>query len=306
MAILLNQGVTRKLRSRGLLLEAISQFDTTVDIRGSEQANQYRWLDGVSWLPRLCTGPNVLNLDPCAGGFGEVVIPSNCQPWVTQRPFQIIDALKGSTLSFSIEDLDELLEEREEETLSWAFAKALLGPVLTSGQHTLSESAHNPLQVPFGTAAVSLTKAIETLERDLASTLFGVQGIIHMSPAIIHQAVYKAGLLNVDGHWETPNGHLVVTDAGYINSPPPTGESPAPIDTTWIYASGNVEYQYAEPQMTRDGAGVSEAADGVIGDSWMQHTDIAHNRIERITQSTGILIFDPCPVTAVLTAFDAS
>lgn len=292
MAIRLSQGVTRKLRPRGLLLEALNMFDATAPTQGAEQANPLRWLDGVSFPTRPCTGPNggIIALDPCAGGFGTVN-PIGCTAWVTQEPFQIVDAVSDSELGTlaNTYTLAELLIEREAELRSWAFAKALIGPVVTTGTHTLSESAHAPASHAFG-AAVSLTSAIRYLEAELALMLRGVQGIIYMPPSILHQATYKAGLVPVGAHWETPAGTTVVSDAGFEGAPQPTGQSAAGAGETWLYASGPVEYQYHNP--------------GPTGDEPREYTDIHHNVVERYLQTMGILIFDLCPITAVLTTYD--
>lgn len=288
MAIVLESGVTRRMRPRGLLLQAISTFDATQ----LGDSNPYRWLSGVSFLPRLCSGLNIVSLDPCAGGWGEITPPSNCQPWVTQMPFQMVDALQGKALSFTIADLDQLLQERETELRSYAFAKALVGPVITSGTHTLSESAHNPSTL-FGAAAVSVTQAIAVLEMDLADTLHGVQGIIHVPPSMLHQIAMKAMAIRNGDHWETPAGNMLVADAGFEHAPAPTGGgSTAAAGEAWLYASGNVEYQVQ--------------SNGLIGDNANQYTDIHTNTLERFLQSMGILIFDPCPVTAVLAKYDTA
>lgn len=282
MPIVLNEGIPRRMRPRGLLLPAINTFD------GAREGNANGWLDGVAFLPRLCSPTNIVALDPCANNFIELPAVSNCQPWVTQYPFNMVDTLSGKATSFTGSDLGQLLEQREEEMRSWAFAKALIGPIITANTHTLSTDAHNP-STPFG-AAISLTRAIAVLERDLANSLHGAQGYIHVPPSILHQ-IHAAGWLDLDGDvWRLPSGTIVVSDAGYEGAPPPTGGGATATQfEAWLYASGPIEYQYFSW--------------GLVGDNPNQYTNIRTNALERFMQSMGILIFDPCPVTAVLATY---
>lgn len=285
MPIVLESAVPHRKRSRGLLLEAISTFDVPSDVT---QGNSLRWLEGVRFQPHPCTGPNLLSLAPCdtAQTFGS---GTGCEPYVLQYPFQIEDALNGSPLQLDDDDLDELLDERAEITLSYAFGRALLGPLQTTSQLTLSTSAHAPDGLAFGAASTPLTNAIAALESELADNLFGGVGMIHVPPAMMHQLMYRGALIPTDAHWETPNGHIVVSDAGYHAPPAPTGGGASALGEDWIYSSGLVVYQHTDRGINTDGT-----------------VDIVHSRIERIRNQMGILLFDPCPVSAVLTKYEQS
>lgn len=298
MAIVKEGGVPRRLRADGLLLNAIPQFDATVATQGSEQSNPYRWLDGVRFQPRPCRGIQILSLLPCVDQTFDIT-GTDCQAYVLQMPFELLDTLNGSPLQLTMEDLDLLLNERADMMKSWAFAKALIGPVITAGTLTLAATAHAPVGQPFNSAAIPVNRAIAVLENELARTLFGAAGMIHMSPGLLHLAQSAGGLDEVEnddgteaGYYETANGTRVVSDAGYVDAQKP--QTGAVSDQTvgtddWIYASGPVEYQYYDA--------------GFIGNDTTESTDIAHNKLRRYRSATGMLIFDPCPVTAVLASY---
>lgn len=301
MPIVIEGGVRRRMREDGLLLNAIEKFDASVATQGSELANAQRWLDGVRFQPRPCRGIQILQLLPCIGETFDST-GTDCQPYVLQEPFELIDTLNGSPLQLTMSDLDMLLNERAEQMLSWAFAKALVGPVVTSGTFTLASTAHAPVGTPFTSGALPINRAIAVLENELGRTLFGAEGMIHMSPGMAHLANAGGGLDEVEnddgseaGYWETPNGTRVVSDAGYVDAQKP--QSVASSDQTvgtdeWIYASGPVVYQHYDP--------------GFIGnDTLAESTDfrLLATKLRRWRQQMGILLFDPCPVTAVLASY---
>lgn len=305
MPIVIEGGVRRTLRGTGLLLNNISKFDATVATQGSEQANAQRWLGGVQFQPRPCRGLQILYMLPCDTGV-QLFDPSgtDCQAYVTQMPFQIVDTLIGSPLQLTETDLDNLLTERADQMLSWAFAKALIGPIVTPNTITLASVAHAPVGTPFTSGALPINRAIAVLENELGRSLFGAQGIIHMSPGMLHLAQSGGGLDECDPSemadsmmegpcWITANGTVVISDAGYVDALKP--QASAASDQTlgtdeWIYASGPVVYQHHD-------------AGFIGGEIDSQSMDIRLNKIRRWRDQMGILLFDPCPVTAVLASY---
>jgi hypothetical protein len=93
---------------------------------------------------------------------------------------------------------------------------------------------------------------------------------------------------NAAGVLETPNGHIVVSDAGYYQPAPPSGQAAATAGTDWVYASGPVWWQASD--MMGLGAG-------------SETYKFSRNEIHRWISGYGILVFDPCPVTAALATY---
>lgn len=274
---------------RGRLLDIIQKFDM-----GGQPVG--RFLGGVTWTPNLCQG--LLTTDANDGctliPFGDVHASNDrydCEPVVAQYPFHVYDALRGSTLEYTAEELGEEVTRRLPTLLSAAFASELLSSSAGGANAlALSKSAHAPTDGGY-TARANILSAIFALETELAKTLYGAQGMIHMPPGMLIHAVAGGGfILNSQGQYETPLGNLIVADAGYVDAPAPTGQSASSTGTEWVYASGPVRYQMTEPGPVDD------------GDANSMFT-MSRNRLTRFFETYGILVFDPCPVTAVLATY---
>lgn len=269
------------------LLDVIPRF--MVD---NTPAGGIAWLNGVTWQPRLCDQPVLrMDVDVCANG--DFVDPNYalCRTPIVQQAFSVWDVYGGPTTEYSGTYIERRLREAFALEQSWAFAKELIGLSVSGGQ-SLSSAAHAPADLAFSTPASSVMVAIGILEAELARNLRGGTGIIHLSPGMLGQAVENGHMEVVDGHWQTPLGHWVIADAGYVDAVAPTGAVASTAATEWIYSSGPVEYQ-------------STAAE-LIDEDPNQRTDISTNKIKSWMASHGILIFDPCPVSAVLAPYTAT
>lgn len=272
---------------RGLLLDNISELPLPPALNGDapNDSDHLRWLDGVTWEPTSCDPLQIGGVAACDNDATLVDAERECESAVTQEAFVIYDALRGSTLETEIELIDERLTERLTYMTSYSFARELLTAFGSTGL-SLANQAHAPQTQAFTDAAVSVRRALALLTEDLGNTLRGGRGIIHMGPAAFGEAVDTGSLLWVDGQWQTPIGHVVVADAGYHNAPPPTGGTAATLGTQeWIYASGPVMYRMSDPDL--------------LGANGSERIDRARNTLHRWLTMYGILVFDPCPVTAV-------
>lgn len=213
--------------------------------------------------------------------------------WDTFDSFVVGEAIRrqvSGELAAS-EDADSLLRAMVDHGLSRFFAYELLNGTAAGGTHSFSADAHAPAGVAFGSAATPIWNAISVLEADLADTCGPAIGMIHLPPGLLGQAVSSYGLRWVDGHWETPLGHWVVADAGYLDAVAPSGEAAAAAGEDWVYASGLVSYAHADDQ-------------GPIGGLLSERSlTLSRNRLERALWSYGILAYDPSLVTAVLTSY---
>lgn len=278
MATVKTTTIFRDVRTRAMLLFSMRAADLDGD----------RWLAGAKFQPRDCRplaiGKSVWFCD----GDDTMADGADCGEFIEQYPFNIEDALRDTTLGLSGEELLDLLRRRHDEMISWAFGSTLVGKNAEFDGLTLPSTAHAPDSgYGAGTAAV---KALAILENELADTLHSAQGLIHVSPGML-LTLNAGGALEIEAaEVRTPSGHIVVADPGYYRAAQPTGESASTANTSeWIYASGPIEYK-----MTPFNP---------IGDRPNDYTDPFNNAVERMTQSHGIFLFDPCAVTAVLATY---
>jgi hypothetical protein len=271
------------LLDRGLLLEQIERFEVA----------DGRWLiEGVTWEPRVC-GRDVEIVAAYEGActddfFSDDPLPL-CEEYVEQLPFVVKDRLQGATLELLAEgEIAAQLAARWREMLSWIFANTLVSQV--SGMLTLPSEATEPAGISFGTAATPLYNALANIESEFAERMYSRSGVIFLPPGLIGNAMDTYGVEWRDGSYRTPVGNRIIVDPGFYNADAPTGETASGDAEDWVYASGPVYYQASTAQF-------DEARAGRVG-----VTD--RNLINAFAQSSGIMVFDPCPVTAVLTSYD--
>lgn len=271
------------LLDRGLLLEQIDRFEVA----------DGRWLiDGVTWEPRVC-GRDVEIVaayeGPCTDDFfSDDPIPT-CEEYVEQLPFVVKDRLQGATLELLAEgEIAAKLAARWREMLSWIFANTLVSQV--SGMLTLPSEATEPAGIAFGTAATPLYNALANIESEFAQRMYSRSGVIFLPPGLIGTAIATYGVEWRNGSYRTPVGNRIIVDPGFYNADAPTGQGASGDAEDWVYASGPVYYQASTARF-------DEARAGRVG-----ITD--RNLINAFGQSSGIMVFDPCPVTAVLTSYD--
>lgn len=244
-----------------------------------------RWMHGVAWNPHPCR-------DPLAGAV-NTCSPANftdpnygCVAAVEQEAFQMYDAFEGALLEFDPADIDAKLRARQQNWVSWAMARELLSGA-ASGGLSLSSEATAPTGIAFGSAATPIVNAIRVLESELTERLHNGVGVIHIPPAMLATASEEAGVFAVGDRFFTPLGTLVIADGGYANAPAPTGEAASPDGEDWAYASGPVWYRLSDPEL-------------IGGTDWL---DRPRNHLMRFIDQYGLLVFDPCPVTAVLATY---
>jgi len=277
------------------LLDIIQRLPAT------EGGNSMRWLEGVTWEPFTC-GPTLLAIDEAtcstdppdldAAYVDALGAVQTCAAWKSQTPFQIIDGFNASTLDYTAGEVGDRLIAMYNREISAAFARELLSGN-GSSDRSLSNEAVAPAELAFG-AAVPLKRALSALESHLALTLQGVVGYLHVPPGLLAEAVLTYGLRLVDGHWETPAGNIVISDAGYAEPPNPGGGAVADGED-WIYSSGPIFYESTAPvNLTAFEGGTGGANDT---------TPWNRNRFTEWLVGYGILVFDDCGVSAALASY---
>jgi hypothetical protein len=246
--------------------------------------NPNRWLEGVTWQPLDCLGISTTAPEPCEDDlFGETWT-IDCTEWGTATPFRIQQAFQGSTLNFNDPQwVAERLQSNYERTVSAAFGQRLtvaLGAVATAPEQGQA----------FADAAISVEDAIGVLESTIADRLNGGVGYIHIPPLLLGRAVVTSGLQIVDGHFETPAGNIVISDAGYDQATAPTGGGRADM-TDWIWSSGEIFYAKTLP----------DVFDPTYNDETTDESPTAwqRNQYEQWISGYGLLVFDACAVSGV-------
>lgn len=245
---------------------------------------------GLKFQPWPCRGAYVDD-----SGCSPTMLTSDtpeCEEYEEQLPFKMYDVLRYSAFSHIAEDPESFMRTRMGLLVSSLLAKELVDGA-GSGGLSLSSEAHYAGGGAFSTTAVDLDDALAALEEDLASNLNGTQGMIHVPPGLMFEAVDKGQIEWTGSRYETPLGNIVVADAGYVGMAHPAGSSAAGAKKTWIYASGPVYYRTT---------GAEFMGDALDGGSFAMD----RNTITRFIEAYGIILFDPCPVAAIVTHHDTT
>jgi hypothetical protein len=241
--------------------------------------------DAYRYDVNLCGTPETLSTD----------IPS-CETYATQNAFRVWDILGWESRTQQTDiDMEGMLSTRFREILGSHLALELMDASGSNGM-SLSSRATAPNDLAFGAAAVRITRAMAVIENELGERLRGRRGTIHMSPGMFAQAVQPYKLERMDspsgvdvGPWVTPNGNIVVVDAGYITIPAPSGQAAATAAQEWVYGTSDVFYALTDPEL--------------IGDLSGSFT-LNRNLIRRSIEAYGVLLFEPNIVTAALANYD--
>lgn len=215
----------------------------------------------------------------------------SCLTYSTQLPFNVWDAMRLSVsnwLSLGITSNDEL-RAHFERLLSATYASELL-TAAGSGGESLSGNAVAPADVPFGSAATPLWNAIAILESSLAGVLRGGAGVIHLTPGLFSVAATQGIITRGSGGWMTHLGNAVISDAGYVNAPSPGVANASAAGEDWVYATGPV-WRLSTPINIR--GGTFEAG------TFMPSI----NKVDKMTETLGLIAFDPDCVFSVLAAY---
>lgn len=213
--------------SSALLVVAPSIDDSTM-----------RWVDGVQWSPEGC-GPAGAELIPCAGN-SELLTADDNEPVQRAHSVYLWAARECSTLGLLDESIDYLGRVRRalERDESFLLATQLWGgELLDEPTRTLTGTTGEADTLPTVVTAGELlaAHAFAVLDGELTECARNGQGMIHMSPLVLARLVAAQAVWMSGTTWLSPNGHIIVADAGYDGSPP-AGTAPE-ADTQWMYAT---------------------------------------------------------------------
>lgn len=196
---------------------------------------ELRWLDGITWEPEGCTVAdsavveclgNTSQLTPDAAGDVEAANPIYL--WASDTcsalQYQSRDWIGRATRA--LDAAESFLLARELWTGTKVQAEGWDNQFLTSGDSTIYASGF-PLAVDL---------AMSAMDGELTTCLRNRQGMIHVRPHMLPYLI-AADLVWMSGTtWLSPNGHLIVADAGYTGSQP-VGEDAPEVTDQWIYGT---------------------------------------------------------------------
>lgn len=194
------------------------------------------WAAGFKFNPEGC-GAGGRVIVECAGNTGAMDEPSR-RPLVEGDPFAIYAANEcETTMGFMQADYEARARRALETTRSYEIGNEIWRGDLTQGVGGLVNLPLTSLEGDVVTsAAADPIDALACLESGLASATKGRQGMVHVTPQLLTHLVGAYVVTLVGNTYMSPNGHIVVPDAGYDGSGP--GATPVPAGATqWAYAT---------------------------------------------------------------------
>jgi hypothetical protein len=271
MVLLINPP-SRTPRPRGTAVTSYLPLDTSLYDKYPN-----RWaFEGVQFVPYGCTlEVEETTQDPCDDDFEEANGPQDFEDEVVFLPFSFRAAMTCSALGMTSDEIEKHLNVLWEAEVSTIIAEQVMHGEWNAASHTLVGEADtltvagmdNPLEV------------VALVEDGLADRWGNSTGMIHVTPSILTQVVNE--LEYADGKFYTPNGHIVVSDAGYQGGAPGTGTVTA--GETWVYGSSPVHFKYQTPDWS-----------GYDFENWVRD----HNDLLVRKDGIAIAVFEPCTVVA--------
>lgn len=197
------------------------------------------WAQGFKFNPEGCGASGRIPVE-CVGNTDTMDEPSR-RPLVEGDPFAIYSANDcETTFGFAQADYEARARRALETTRSYEIANEVWRGDLTQGAGGL---VNLPLTSTEGdvvtSAAADPVDALACLEQALAQAVKGRQGMVHVTPQLLTHLRNQYVVELVGNTYMTPNGHIVVPDAGYDGSGP--GATPTPAGATqWAYATSMI------------------------------------------------------------------
>lgn len=195
------------------------------------------WERGLAYLPEAVGG--YLALPGCSSALldHELALPPVVQyvPWELQveEPCHTTFAYDEAAVTARLERVTAAIE-------SYAIARELMTGELAKADDAAGGDmgvnlylAKNP--EVLGAGPVSAARAIGLLEEAVGDALHGQQATIHV-PRVARPYLWQTGTQQQGYLYLTSIGSLLISDAGYANTPP--DGTPAAEGVGWIYATG--------------------------------------------------------------------
>lgn len=192
-----------------------------------------RWQAGFSFEPEACGSSGRLPVLCDDGGNAEM--DSQRGPGVVRSdPFLVWAADECTTFGMEARDWQGRARRQLAADESFQIAAELWGGSLTL-EHGTSLASDTAIEV--NNAPADPVDALAALEAGMAQCNRGRQGMVHLTPQVLTLLVAESAV-RLDGNtYVSPNGHIVVPDAGYDGSAPdgaPAGASQFMYGTSMI------------------------------------------------------------------------
>jgi len=197
------------------------------------------WEDGFKFAPESCgvSGKKALN---CFGGFDTPMEGSDNRDAIEGDPFVIWAADQCTTLTRG-RDRQARARRQLEITRSFQIASELWDGELAQDEDLANRFLVDTASDVLTNGAIDVLDALACVEQGIATYGRGARGMVHMTPQVL---VHLRGAQAIDlsgTTWVTPNGNIVVADAGYSGAGPLSGGSPVPAGATqWIYGTSMI------------------------------------------------------------------
>lgn len=237
-----------------------------------------RWEDGITWQPEQCAGGGRIALDECGSLDPVEAAATPASP--DSDPFLVFAGETCSTFGMDARDWNGRARRQLIATRSAQIAAELWTGSLNGAGLALVDATSDILT----TGAKPPATALAMIEQGLAQLLSGRQGMVHVTPQVLSYLVGES-VARLEGNiYTSPNGHIIVPDAGYPGTAP-TGTAPS-FSSQWIYGTAVVALRIGPVTFnpgTLDRARVLAQA-----------MNRATNTITVIAEQTVVIQLDPC------------
>jgi hypothetical protein len=229
-----------------------------------------RWVGGFGFEPEACDAGQSFEIDCVVYGVGEskaidLATDPNAAA-VTYSPVVFVVADACSTMTRERDRRGRVIrhlmsvESEKLAQLLWTgeVTDTVIGDLPLSRMHLADGNA---TELAAG-AAMDFVHGFAVMDQFLTTCLHNVQGMIHMTPYTLARLVERGAVLEVNGRLLSPNGNLLVADAGYTGGgprPTPAQALPAAPDMDaavppdqWIYGTPMVHVLLGDPENQSD------------------------------------------------------
>ena len=213
-------------------------------------AQGQRWQDGWRVLPDRLQASQGIEAAVCIGPREKPLYEVDAPvPAFSGDVYNVWAREQRSTLDYQTADYAGRMLRRLEAQRSYLLAQELWVGTVAAAEPLLNQSLANGPSVTVTTAPTEPWKALAKLEGYLRLIISGHIGMIHMTPDCLTALMHNQVLVQSGTSWVTPNGHVVIADAGYPGTGPGDPDS-IPGATQWMYATPMIHVLWGEPDFT--------------------------------------------------------
>lgn len=207
--------------------------------------NQDRWQEGFKFAPENCGSSGRVSVG-CRGNTDT--LDSDTGPTTVEGdPFVVYSWDECSTFGFLARDYQGRARRQLLATRSFQMADELWSGTLRDADTLANRVLTDPESDVLTNGAASEVSALACVDSAVLTASQGRQGMVHMTPQLLVH-LKNMNVVQLEGTtWTTPNGNIIVPDAGYDGSGPVTGGVPTPAgDSQWIYGTGLIYLRMAD------------------------------------------------------------